>query len=49
MSECQYYEFLAIDRPLNNAQQAEVSPPTPPCRQRNATPPTPAQPPHDHH
>lgn len=24
MSEYQYYEFLAVDRPLDNAQQAEV-------------------------
>ena len=24
MSEYQYYEFLAVDRPLNEQQQAEV-------------------------
>jgi hypothetical protein len=24
MSEYQYYEFLAVDRPLNEGQQAEV-------------------------
>ena len=24
MSECQYYEFLALDQPLNDHQQADV-------------------------